>query len=146
MWSRGCQEKGCRNEPKCKCHRRGRVKVSLFTLCRAPRKCERRSVLPVGLHHITGTVSHLIKNLPSNKLLFWPLREAEVTQIKVTCDPLGSCDTGEREFPRQLPEFSLILETRHSKVALSSELGEENMRPFTHLFPSEKISRVFTNI
>lgn len=49
MWSRSCQEKGCLDEPKCKFLRRGKVKVSLFTLCRAPRKWHnlRHGVLPL---------------------------------------------------------------------------------------------------
>lgn len=85
MWSWTCQEKGCLDEPKCKFLRRGKVKVSLFTLCRAPRKWH-NSRDTVSCHWVPsyyrGIILHLIINLPPNSLLLWPVSEAEVTQIK----------------------------------------------------------------
>ena len=58
MWSRSCQEKGCLDEPKCKFLRREKVKVSSFTLCRAPRKWHnaRDMVSCPGLLRITGAL------------------------------------------------------------------------------------------
>ena len=78
MCSRSCQEKGCLDEPKCKFLRRGKVKVSLFTLCRAPRKWHRVLLLDPSCYG--SIILHLITSLPPNSWLLWPEAEATHSQ------------------------------------------------------------------
>lgn len=69
------------DEPKCKFLRRGKVKVSLFTLCRAPRKWHNARDM-VSCHwtpsYYRSIILHLITNLPPN-ICFFEL-QAEVTR------------------------------------------------------------------